>query len=85
MVVPAEGVEPPRYEYARKNIWPSYLPKPKRQSKDDVPTCNCWPSQACSQGLRLSSLPARMCSASKHPIAGMQSGFYLLPVAKPNT
>ena len=56
-MVHSEGVDAPKYEYARKNIWPAYLAKPKRQPKDVVPTCNCWPSQPSSQGHRLLTTP----------------------------
>lgn len=46
----AEGVGPPKYGYARSNVWPSYMPRPKRLPKDDVPTCDCLPSSAPTTG-----------------------------------
>ena len=49
-ILPAEGIAIPTYEYARTNIWPQYLTKPKRQPKDDIPTCSCWPLQESSKG-----------------------------------
>ena len=39
------GSQPPRYEFTRRNIWPSYLNRPRRMPRDDIPTCDCCPPQ----------------------------------------